>query len=119
MSKTIIREIGALVSSFKEENLLILFGLHAPPELREISVIHEFAGEVPDEPLIEGGKIIWNDQEYSITAVGSAANKNLKELGHISIYFSAPNEHVLPGAVFVEPFAFPSLEVGKEIRFEK
>ena len=119
MSKTVIREIGPLVPAFKEENLLILFGLHAPPELREISVIHEFAGEVSDEPLVEGGKIIWGDQEYSITEVGSAANRNLKELGHISIYFSKPKEQVLPGAVFVEPFTFPYLEVGKEIRFVK
>ncbi len=119
MSKTIIREIGTLVPSFEEEKVLILFGPNAPQELREVSVIHEFEGDVSDEPLVEDGKIIWGDQEYFITAVGSAANKNLKELGHISIYFSKPNEHVLPGAVFVEPFTFPHIEVGKEIRFEK
>jgi glucitol/sorbitol PTS system EIIA component len=86
MSETIITEIGSLVQSFEKEKILILFGPNAPQELREISVIHQFKSDVNDDLLVEDGKLYLGDQEYSITAVGSSANKNLKELGHISIY---------------------------------
>jgi glucitol/sorbitol PTS system EIIA component len=119
MSETIITEIGSLVQSFEKEKILILFGPNAPQELREISVIHQFKSDVNDDLLVEDGKLYLGDQEYSITAVGSSANKNLKELGHISIYFSEPSKDILPGAVFVAPYVFPKLKIGEVIRFEK
>ncbi len=118
MIKSVIKEVGPLVPSFEEEKVAVLFGPDAPAELQEISVIHE-QEEFSDDAIQEGGKFVLDDKEYTITAVGSAANANYKDLGHISIYFQEPNEEVLPGAVFVSPFDFPKFNEGGVIKFTK
>ncbi|MCE4047617.1 MULTISPECIES: PTS glucitol/sorbitol transporter subunit IIA [Bacillaceae] len=107
MTTSVVKEIGVLVSAFKEDKILILFGPQAPKELREMAVIHEF--ELLDsEPLKHGGTIAFGDETFTITALGDHANKNFKELGHISIYFQEPVDEVLPGAVFAAPYSFPN-----------
>ncbi|TLS38376.1 PTS glucitol/sorbitol transporter subunit IIA [Pseudalkalibacillus caeni] len=117
MSTTIVKEIGALVPTFKNDKIVILFGPQAPKELREMSVIHEFE-DLTDEPLKVGGKIEFGDEVFTITAVGNKANDNFKELGHISIYFQENNEDILPGAVFASPDNFPTINEGTVIRFK-
>ena len=117
MSKTIVKEIGMMVPTFKEDRIVILFGPHAPQELRDIAVIHEFEF-LTEEPLKAGGTIQFGDEEYEITAIGSHANKNLKELGHISLYFHEPSDDVLPGAVFLSPSTFPEINEGTIILFK-
>ncbi|MDR4949525.1 PTS glucitol/sorbitol transporter subunit IIA [Neobacillus cucumis] len=114
MTKSVVQEIGVLVPTFKEDKIVILFGPQAPRELREMAVIHEFEN-LADEPLREGGTIQFGAESFTITALGSLANKNFKELGHISIYFQEPNEDVLPGAVFAAPSQFPTIEEGMVI----
>ena len=118
MYRSIVKEVGALALSFEEEKVTILFGPQAPQELKEVSIIHEFEEVSSDEPIKEGGTLRVDDQEFTITAVGSAANNNLKELGHISIYFSEPSEQVLPGAVFASPFELPKFKDGSVIEFK-
>jgi glucitol/sorbitol PTS system EIIA component len=116
--KSIVKEVGALALSFEEDKVCILFGPQAPQELKEVSIIHELEGDSSDEPIQVGGTFQVDDEEFTITAVGSAANNNLKELGHISIYFSEPNEEVLPGAVFASPFKLPQFKDGSVIEFK-
>ncbi|MGM7723905.1 PTS glucitol/sorbitol transporter subunit IIA [uncultured Metabacillus sp.] len=118
MYKSIVKEIGALALSFEEEKIVILFGPQAPQELKEVAVIHEFEEDSSDEPIKVGGILQVDDQQFTITAVGSAANNNLKELGHISIYFSEPAEQVLPGAVFASPYELPKFKDGSVIEFK-
>jgi glucitol/sorbitol PTS system EIIA component len=118
MYKSIVKEIGALALSFEEEKIVILFGPQAPQELKEVAVIHEFEEDSSEEPIKEGGILQIDDQQFTITAVGSAANNNLKELGHISIYFSDPAEQVLPGAVFASPYVLPKFKDGSVIEFK-
>ncbi|CAM3491518.1 PTS system glucitol/sorbitol-specific transporter subunit IIA [Listeria welshimeri] len=116
MSKSNIIEIGPLVPAFEEEKIVILFGPTATNELREISVIHEFQ-ETPNNSLHKGNKLHIGNQEYIIEEVGSEANKNLEELGHISVYFRSGQNEVLPGAIVVSPEVFPTLAVGDSIQF--
>ena len=118
MYQSIVKEIGNLALAFEEEKVMILFGPEAPSELREISVIHEITTEPSETPVEVGGKFVVDDQEYTITAVGSAANANLMELGHISIYYTEPFEEVLPGSIFVEPHYFPKVKEASIIKFE-
>lgn len=117
MYQSIAKEIGPLVESFKAENLVILFGPSAPNELKEVSVIHE-EKQTMEIPLKEGGKFSVDDQVYTIDRVGSQANDNLKELGHISVYFSEPDEGILPGAILVSPSSVPTFKEGSIITFE-
>lgn len=116
MYKTTITEIGDLVADFKEERLMILFGPQATPELRLISVIHDHEDE-QKEVIVKGGKLTIAGKEYTITEVGSAANANFDELGHVSIYFRSGENEVLPGAIIVEPNEWPDFEAGDEICF--
>ncbi|QHZ48455.1 PTS glucitol/sorbitol transporter subunit IIA [Bacillus sp. NSP9.1] len=118
MYKSTVREIGPLALSFEEENIVILYGPQAPRELREVSIIHENDGGESEEPIQEGGKLVIDDQEFTINKVGSSANDNLKELGHISIYFTEPFAEVLPGAVFASPHRLPVFKEGSTIEFK-
>jgi len=111
MTQSTVQEIGILVPSFQEDKIVILFGPSAPAELREISVIHAF-NELGEEPLKVGGTLTFDDETFTITAVGSLANQNFKELGHISIYFQEHEGEVLPGAVFASPSRFPTIKEG-------
>lgn len=117
MSKTVIKEIGPIVETFKEDSLLVLFGGDATPELREISVVHEPV-EVPNQSIKESGTLQIGNQKYNITKVGSDANANYESLGHISIYFADGDKEILPGAIVVSPSTFPEINVGDIIEFK-
>ncbi|GMA09325.1 PTS sorbitol transporter subunit IIA [Tetragenococcus halophilus subsp. flandriensis] len=114
MYQTKITEIGNLVEEFREEVLLVLFGPKVPPELKDISVIHE-SNKEPKDIFTQNGKIKIGNQVYTITKVGTEANKNFESLGHISIYFREGENEVLPGAINVTPQVFPELQVGNTI----
>ena len=75
-----------MVPAFEEERLVILFGPSATAELKDICVIHEFEDQ-PKDALKVGGKIKFGDQEFTIEEVGSQANANFEELGHIRFIF--------------------------------
>lgn len=117
MAKSIITEIGSIVPEFKEEKVIILFGPMATLDLREICVIHEFHKK-PNQTLVEGKEFTLGKHKYTIKQVGSEANKNFEELGHISIYFKQSDDGILPGAIEVEPAVFPDLNIGDDICFE-
>ncbi|MBD1383496.1 PTS glucitol/sorbitol transporter subunit IIA [Metabacillus arenae] len=119
MIKTKITEIGPIVPEFKEENLLILFGSAAPPELKDISIVHEMERQ-PDQALVEGGTLEIGNNVYRIEKVGALANKNFEELGHLSIYFKDDTSvELLPGAILVTPGVYPTFEKDDEIVFGK
>jgi len=120
MFQTKIIEIGPLVQEFQEEDLVILFGTSAPPELKEISVIHEIEKGEPEEILAEGGTLEFGNKVYKIEKVGDLANKNFEELGHLSIYFKDDTSaELLPGAILVTPGEYPELNVHDVIKFIK
>lgn len=67
----------------QDANMLILFGEEAPEDLAE------YCFKIDNKNLLgailEGGKLVVDSQEYSITAVGNVVEKNLTGLGHITI----------------------------------
>ena len=114
---TKVTNIGEMVPAFKDDGLLILFGPTATNELKPISVLHEFETEVPKDVLKVGTTIEMGNNTYSIKTVGSAANANFEELGHISIYFNSDPESILPGAILAGPNKFPEIKEGDVIKF--
>lgn len=111
MLTSTVKEIGELVEAFEEEMLLILFGPSATEELKSICVIHEFDSQ-PENVLHPGTKIQMGNETYTVTKVGSSANQNFDELGHVSIYFRTGENEILPGAIIVEPEIYPKLHSG-------
>ena len=118
MYKSKVIEIGELVPQFAEQQLVVIFGPTAPDELKEICVIHEVEQNDDPEPLKVGGTITFGDQKFHIDAVGSMANANLQELGHLSVYFRNQAGETLPGAISASPAGFPDVKVGDYIVIE-
>lgn len=116
MYQTNVIHIGEMVEEFKSHDLIILFGPKATPELKEISVMHDMKVKPDNDIFRKGGKVIINNSSYQINFVGSMANQNFQELGHISIYFNDnPDEEVLPGAISVSPNKVPEINIGDKI----
>ena len=82
---TIVQELGAQVHAFKGARMLILFNENAPQELREYCVLHR-GNKLED--IVEPGDIFQlGKEEYKIVYVGSQVQKNLRDLGHITLRF--------------------------------
>lgn len=110
-------EIGEMVPAFEEEMIVILFGETAPPELRAISVVHDYQTANLDEIVLTvGSKIQLGSNEYTVIEAGNAANANFQELGHVAIYMRKGYEEILPGSILVEPAIFPQLQLGDTLR---
>ena len=100
--RTEIKEIGPEVPEFLEMGLLITFAVGAPPELAEMSVLHEptHRRERAPEP---GDVLVIGPLEFRITAIGEKAWKNVMDLGHAVFAFNGATEVELPGQIYVEP----------------
>jgi PTS system glucitol/sorbitol-specific IIA component len=98
---TEITELGPEVPEFLETGLLILFKAGAPPELAEMSALHE-PSSFREEPPKTGDLLTIGDRELRITAVGDKAWKNVRELGHVVLKFNGQDETELPGEIYVE-----------------
>ena len=99
--QTEIKEIGPEVPEFLEMGLLITFAVGAPPELAEMSVLHEptHKRERAPEP---GDVLAIGPLEFRITAIGEKAWKNVLDLGHAVFSFNGATEVELPGQIYVE-----------------
>lgn len=111
--KNKIKSIGSAVESFEDEEMFILFGDNAPDTLKDFCYCIDV--EPINEDIKEGETLIIDKNEYKITAVGNVAQKNLVNLGHITIVFDGADEASLPGSMHVEKKDVPKLSVGSEI----
>jgi len=114
-----IKEIGPEVPEFLDMGLLITFEVGAPPELAEMSVLHEptHKREKAPEP---GDVLAIGPLEFRITAIGEKAWKNVMDLGHAVFAFNGATEVELPGQIYVEPQGAELLsqEIGPGARLE-
>ena len=110
---TEITKIGPEAAEFLEAGILILFEEGAPPELAEMSVLHEHS-ERREEPPEVGDVMVIGAKEFRITAIGESAWKNMLELGHASFKFNGANEVELPGEICLEGAG--SKDIGESIQ---
>lgn len=115
MSKTKVIEVGDQ-AYFESFPLLVLFDDSAPQGLREVCIIHQPCQELKENTLVKGGSVVFDGNEYRIEEVGPLANKNLSELGHVSMYFKIESE-LLPGAILLSPNEVPILSKDSVIEF--
>lgn len=99
--RTEITEIGVEVEAFLEEGYLILFETGAPPELAEMSVLHD-CSHMREEPPVAGDVLAMGEKEFRITAVGEKSWKNIKDLGHAVFVFNGASEVEMPGQICLE-----------------
>lgn len=98
---TEIKEVGPEVEEFLEMGLLVLFEVGAPPELAEMSVLHE-PTHMREDPPEAGDVLAIGEREFRITAVGEKAWKNIDDLGHAVFMFNGATEVELPGQIYLE-----------------
>jgi PTS system glucitol/sorbitol-specific IIA component len=56
-------------------------------------------------------------QRYAITAVGSVATQNLRELGHITVRFDGEAEAEFPGSIHVSGPTPTDIPLGSTLSF--
>lgn len=112
--KTKVVKPGALAQSFIAEKMVILFQENAPDELAEYCVLHK------EHQLIDtvqiGDILIVAGIEYKIVYVGDQVQKNLGDLGHITLKFNNNCEaENLEGSLYLEDKEIAFIHIGDEI----
>lgn len=98
--QTTITRIGQSATEALSEQMLITFREGAPADIEEFCFIHchgELTGALQPGVRCELGQHC-----YPVTAVGSVAEQNLRELGHITLRFDGLRE-----AEFPAPYTLP------------
>lgn len=110
---TEVTAIGPEAALFKEEKMLILFGENAPEGLAEYC--YNIVLSQTTQEIAEGMTLHFDARSYKITAVGKIVNKNLNELGHITIKFDGSKKANLSGTLYVEESHLPEIQIGTRI----
>ena len=113
--ETKVIQVGSEAQNMiQDANMLILFGEEAPEDLAE------YCFKIDNKNLLgsilEGGKLVVDNQEYSISSVGNVVEKNLTGLGHITISFDGSKEGSLPGTLHVAADQAVVIEKGSTIQ---
>ena len=98
---TQIRELGPEAADFLAAKMAILFEAGAPPELAEMSVLHEPDACREDPPEV-GDVLSVGGEEARITAIGEKAWQNMRAMGHAVLKFNGEGEPELPGDICLE-----------------
>ena len=118
---TKVVELGGQVADFiAAAKMIILFETEMSknlPELRDACVLHE--GNKLEDTVKPGDIFKVGSAEFKVLKVGSEVQKNLMNLGHITIKFDGGAGDVLEGSVHVEDKPIPDIKIGDEIHFIK
>lgn len=114
--ETEIIAVGPEAELFKDEKMVILFGKDAPDTLKDYCYsikINSVEGSITTDSTLTMG-----DTSYEVTAVGEVVQKNLEDLGHITIKFDGSTSAELPGTLYVEEKEIPELTIGTHISIQ-
>ncbi|RYL89349.1 PTS sorbitol transporter subunit IIA [Sporolactobacillus sp. THM7-4] len=108
-----IKSIGSLAKDFLSEKMLILFGDEAPRDLKDYCYGIDVS---PVKGNIATGQLVlFGNQQYKITAVGNLVQKNLVNLGHITMKFDGSKEAALAGTLYLEDKPVPDINIGTRV----
>lgn len=97
--KTRVTAIGPEVADLAEGGVIILFADGSPPELAEVSVLHQAETGPSDDAPTAGASIAIGNLYATITAVGPSAWAKVREIGHVVINFNGAVEAERPGEI--------------------
>jgi PTS system glucitol/sorbitol-specific IIA component len=115
--KSTVTEIGELVPSFIAEGMLVFFGESAPEELRTFCIIHKL--EHAEGQVKTGDFVSIDGHEFEILSVGSVANDNLYNLGHLNLKANGNTVADLPGDVSIAKVELPEVSIGTKIEITR
>lgn len=114
---TEVIEFGEQVEAFFEEGMFVLFGENVPDTLKDFCYFID--SKDVDGTIKAGDRLIIDGNSYEITSVGEIAQKNLENLGHLTVVFNGAKEAGLPGSICVEAKPMPKLIMGSKISIEE
>lgn len=115
--ETEIIDIGSEAEMFKADGMMILFGEEAPEDLASYSYIINV--KPVEGAIVPGMSLVFDEETYEITAVGNLVDKNLSDLGHITLRFNSQTEAELPGTLYLEEKELPNVSVGTKISIQE
>lgn len=95
--RTTVNAVGPDVADLLEGGVLVLFAAGAPPELAEISVLHEVAAPAAAEPPTAGAALCIGPLAATLTGIGSQAWAKVRDIGHVVVNFNAATAPERPG----------------------
>ncbi|MCG8479234.1 MAG: PTS glucitol/sorbitol transporter subunit IIA [Spirochaetales bacterium] len=109
-----VTAVGEYAAEFIAEGVLVFFSETAPDELQEHAIVHDrTAPQTTDIGPADVVRI--GASRFPILAVGSVANENLRNLGHLVLKFNGSDEAEMQGDVNVPEEAIPDIVPGTEI----
>lgn len=114
---TNVQEIGENADKFLEEGMIVLFGTEAPPELRPFCFL--IVREPLEHTIQPGDTLLIGGESYQITAVGGSVNKNLRDIGHITINFTGETTASMAGTLYVEDKPVTLIKKGTILKIQK
>ncbi|MEY8709842.1 PTS glucitol/sorbitol transporter subunit IIA [Mangrovibacter phragmitis] len=113
--QTTITHIGEHACDALLDNMLITFREGAPADIEAFCFIHSHGALNAD--LAPGCTLELAGHRYPVTAVGSVAGQNLRELGHITLRFDGSEQAEYPGCVHVAGQTPCDIPTGSTIKF--
>lgn len=109
---------GSFSGKFLAEGIMLIF-----PDSSEVQEIKEYSfltrkADLHGEIAV-GDQVKINDHSYTISHLGEIAEKNLAELGHITIKFGSPVSSVMPGTIYLENQVIPHIDKGSVLSILK
>lgn len=113
----LISAVGEYVENFLLEQKLILFSDSVSDDIAMYCAVHH--GSELTAELSPGQIMKLNEVVYRVTAVGSVATANLKQLGHITLNFDGALSAELPGTVHLLGATPKCIQAGDRISFHQ
>ena len=113
--ETTVKKIGNSATDFLEENMIIFFQENAPDYLADFCYL--IASGAGGKEIRVGDKLVLDDAEFPVTAIGDVALENFENLGHLSVRFDGATQAVQPGTMHVADAPIPEIHVGTRLRF--
>lgn len=111
--ETQVESIGEEATDFYSEKMLILFGEEVTSDLQPYCF--QIKVNPVKKKITEEMYLGFDSQLYKITAIGSVAQSNLEQLGHITIRFDGENEAAQAGTIHVSANPLPNIKIGTKI----
>ncbi len=109
-----ITRIGGDAAELFEAGIFILFAEPVPDALADVSLVHR-GPATAFNPIAPGDQLWIGQTPMTIIEVGSRANENFAQLGHIVVYLNIGSQDILPGAVKATAPTPPTPQAGDPI----
>ncbi|ATA21144.1 MAG: PTS glucitol/sorbitol transporter subunit IIA [Gibbsiella quercinecans] len=113
--QTTITHIGGCARDALQDDMLITFREGAPADIEAFCFIHQHGNTTGE--LQVGGVMELAERRYPITAVGSVATQNLRELGHVTVRFDGEALAEFPGSIHVSGPTPADIPLGSTLKF--